>query len=313
MRSADEVTVAAQLRKDSGYDVAGVYAFGDAAQMADDLLDCVLHGPKRATAGLLAEFESEGEPLPAVGSHWGLLDGSGVPRAVVETTDVRVGPVVSVDHAFAWDEGENDRTREGWLDAHRTFFRRQGVEDPDGEPCVFERFRVVWPEPDETVWFADGVRELRVDERSWMIETITRRWGGTDMVSRGALLDTAELPALIAERDGMAVGLLTFLPRPGGHTEIVTIDAFPSGAGTGGLLLDAVTELGRQNGWRRLWLVTTNDNTPALRTYQRHGFDLVALHRGAVATSRELKPQIPLIGIGDIPIEHEIELELVLG
>lgn len=313
MRSADELTVTAQLRKDSGYDVAGAYAFGDSEQMADNLLNCVLHGPKRATAGLLAEFEAEGEPLPAVGSHWGLLDGRGVPQAVVETTDVRVGPVVSVDPAFAWEEGENDRTRAGWLDAHRTFFRRQGVEDPDGEPCVFERFRVIWPEPDETVWFSDGVRELRVDERSWMVETISRRWGGTDMVSRGVLLDTAELPALIAERDGMAVGLLTFLPRPGGHTEIVTIDAFPSGAGTGGLLLDAITELGRQNGWRRLWLVTTNDNTPALRTYQRHGFDMVALHRGAVATSRELKPQIPLIGIGDIPIEHEIELQLLLG
>jgi len=312
MRSAAELAAAKQLREDSGYDIAGVYAFGDSEQMAGNLLDCVLRGPKRATAGLLAELESEGEPLPAVGSYWGLLDGRGVPQAVVETTDVRVGPLVSVDHAFAWDEGENDRTRDGWLEAHRTFFRRQGVDDPDPEPCAFERFRVVWPQPDETVWLAGGARELRVDERSWMVETLTRRWGGTKMVSRGVLLDAVELPAIIAERDGMAVGLLTFLPRPGGQTEVVTIDAFPSGAGTGGLLLDAVEELGRRNGWRRLWLVTTNDNTPALRTYQRHGFDMVALHHGAVARSRELKPQIPLIGIGDIPIEHEIEMELLL-
>jgi uncharacterized protein YhfF len=313
VRTTDERTALEQIRDDSGYDVAGVFAFGDSEQMADNLLGCVRRGPKRATAGLVADFESDGEPLPAVGSYWGVLDGRGVPQVVIETTDVRVGPVASVDHAFAWDEGENDRTRAGWLDAHRSFFRRRGCDDPDAAPCVFERFRVVWPEPDDTAWLADGVRELRVDERAWMVETLSRRWGGTDMVSRGVLLDAADMPALIAERDGMAVGLLTFLPRPGGHTEIVTIDAFPAGAGTGGLLLDAVAELGRHNGWRRLWLVTTNDNTPALRSHQRHGFDMIALHHGAIAVSRTLKPQIPLIGIDGIPVEHEIELELVLG
>lgn len=116
----------------------------------------------------------------------------------------------------------------------------------------------------------------------------------------------------MAERDGRRVGLLTFRPRPGGDTEIVTVDAFPTGAGTGGRLLTAIAELGRRNGWRRLWLITTNDNTRALRAYQRHGFDLVALHRNAVERSRELKPQIPATGFDGIPITHELELELRL-
>ena len=313
MRTPDEDAALAQVRADSGMsDVRGVFAFGDSEQMADDLLDCVRHGRKRATAGLVAEYEAENEPLPQVGDRWGVLDGRGSARVVIETTDVRVGVVVSVDAAFAWDEGENDRTRDGWLDAHRRFFRRQGAADPDHEPCVFERFRVVWPRRDDTEWLADGVREVRVDERGWMVDTLARRWGGTDVVSRGVLLDAGHLPALVAERDGMPAGLLTFLPRPGGDTEIVTIDAFPSGAGTGGALLDAVIELGRRNGWRRLWLVTTNDNTTALRFYQRHGFDLVAVHRGALVRSRELKPRIPLIGHDGIALDHELELELRL-
>lgn len=145
-----------------------------------------------------------------------------------------------------------------------------------------------------------------------MVDTLARRWGTTTMASRGHLLDAADMPALIAERDDMPAGLVTFVPRTGGETEIVTIDAFPVGAGTGGLLLEALTELGRRHGWQRVWLVVSNDNTSALRTYQRHGFDVVAVHHGAIATSRELKPQIPLIGRDGIPVDHEIELELLL-
>jgi len=33
-------------------------------------------------------------------------------------------------------------------------------------------------------------------------------------------------------------------------------------------------------GVARLWLAVTNDNTPALRFYQRRGWDVVALHAG---------------------------------
>jgi hypothetical protein len=49
-----------------------------------------------------------------------------------------------------------------------------------------------------------------------------------------------------------------------------------------------------------------------LRFYQRYGFDLVGVHRNAVAGSRALKPSIPEIGLDGIPIRHELELELPL-
>jgi ribosomal protein S18 acetylase RimI-like enzyme len=65
-------------------------------------------------------------------------------------------------------------------------------------------------------------------------------------------------------------------------------------------------------GCRRLWLITTNDNTDALRFYQKHGFMLVAVHRNAIEESRKLKPEIPLIGNNNIPIRDEIELEMML-
>jgi uncharacterized protein YhfF len=125
--------------------------FGDSPELADELLEIVLHGPKRATAGSLAGFEHEGAPLPVVGDHWVVADGAGRPRAVLRTEEVRVGPLSSVDDAFAWDEGEGDRTRATWLADHEAFFRRDlqtlGLEfDPD-MPTVFERFELVYSEP----------------------------------------------------------------------------------------------------------------------------------------------------------------------
>jgi hypothetical protein len=61
-----------------------------------------------------------------------------------------------------------------------------------------------------------------------------------------------------------------------------------------------------------VWLVTTNDNLDALRFYQRRGFRLAKLRRGAVDAARSrLKPTIPEVGSFGIPIRDEIVLELV--
>ena len=118
--------------------------------MADGLLELVLEGRKRATAEVVNEFVPPGTPLPRVGGHWIVLDGRGTPRCVLRTVELRVGLLTSVDDAFAWDEGEGDRTREDWLSNHRRFFHRRAaaravVFDESREQVLFERFELVWP------------------------------------------------------------------------------------------------------------------------------------------------------------------------
>jgi uncharacterized protein YhfF len=124
-----------------------VVAFGDSPAMADELGQLVLSGQKRASAGLRRDFDDAS--LPRVGGHVVVLDGRDVPLCVFQTTEVRIGPLSSVDDTFAWDEGEGDRTLAWWLKAHTEFFVRQAVSEgfefhPDLE-TVFERFKVVWP------------------------------------------------------------------------------------------------------------------------------------------------------------------------
>jgi ribosomal protein S18 acetylase RimI-like enzyme len=66
-------------------------------------------------------------------------------------------------------------------------------------------------------------------------------------------------------------------------------------------------------GCRRLWLITTNDNTPAIRFYQRQGMRVVAVHHNAIVDARRIKPEIPEFGVDGQPICDEIEFEIDLA
>ena len=135
-----------------------VYAFGDSPALSDELLDLVLNGPKRATAGLVVEYEQAGDPVPQAGTLSVVLDGAGRPRCVLRTTQVQVAPLGTVDAAFAYDEGEGDRSVEWWRAAHERYFRRalpamgiplDGV-DLWALDCVFERFELCWVRPERS-------------------------------------------------------------------------------------------------------------------------------------------------------------------
>jgi uncharacterized protein YhfF len=131
---------------DQPYDVCRM---GSSPQMGDELLALILRGPKRATACLLRDVEQGSETMSRVGGHVVVLDGADRPRAIWRTKTVDVKPLDQVDSAFAWDEGEGDRTRADWLAAHVEYFTaRAGAEGFAFTPsmtAVFERFTLVWP------------------------------------------------------------------------------------------------------------------------------------------------------------------------
>jgi GNAT superfamily N-acetyltransferase len=137
---------------------------------------------------------------------------------------------------------------------------------------------------------------------------IRERWGDEIVVGHGVVFRPHQLPGLIATDTGKIVGLLTYtIDRD--SCEIVTIDAMVERRGVGSLLIAALEDVAREAGCTRLWLITTNDNERALDFYRAHGFEVVAVHEGAVARSRERKPSIPLVNEAGMPIQDEIEME----
>ena len=118
-------------------------------------------------------------------------------------------------------------------------------------------------------------------ERSWANRLLEEHWGCTKIVTRGRLHDASALPGFVAIRGEGPAGLVTYNIE-GGECEIVSLDSLAEGVGIGSALIEAVRRVAVSEGCSRLWLITTNDNTHALRFYQKRGFALAALHRNAL-------------------------------
>ena len=125
-----------------------VFVFGDSPEMASELGDLVRAGVKTATTSALWAYEPD-EALPQVGELSVVLDGDNKPLCIIETTEVRTMTFAEVDAAFAFDEGEGDRSLAYWRGAHERFFTRTlpeiGKTFSETMPVVCERFKKVYP------------------------------------------------------------------------------------------------------------------------------------------------------------------------
>ena len=156
------------------------------------------------------------------------------------------------------------------------------------------------------------IRPIIEKDKTWVSNLLAEWWAGPKVVTRGKIHYANELPGFIATQEGKQVGLITYHIE-GKQCEITSMNSLAEGKGVGTVLLDAVKNACVAAGCKRLWLITTNDNTKALRFWQKRGFRLIAVYPNAIEESRRLKSEIPLTGNDDIPIRDEIELELILA
>jgi ribosomal protein S18 acetylase RimI-like enzyme len=155
------------------------------------------------------------------------------------------------------------------------------------------------------------IRRKEVRDGEFLARHWTDRYGGVTIVARRVEYEPLGLEGFVCADGAEMLGALTYI-FAGGELEVVTLDSYDENKGVGTALLDAAVDLARVLVARRAWLITSNDNIRALRFYQRRGWNMVALHRGAIEAARRIKPQIPLLGDDDIPIRHEIEFERLL-
>jgi len=173
------------------------------------------------------------------------------------------------------------------------------------------------------------VRPAGPQDAEFIRNCLTAHFTSTFVALHDELVDASALPNLIAWSGATPAGLLSYRsalrPASAGNRdarsdaglpaaaewEIVAIATELPGRGVGTALIDALRERARAARVPLLWLVTTNNNTNALRFYQRKGFDIVRIDRGAVDRARLRKPSMPT-HVDGIPMRHEIELEMVV-
>lgn len=145
--------------------------------------------------------------------------------------------------------------------------------------------------------------------RSEVNKLIKEQWHSTDMILRGAVVDMTKVDGFIAYNGNEIIGLITYRLFDD-VCEILSLDSFKENQGIGTTLIDEVRKIAIVKKANRIVVITTNDNIHAIRFYQRRGFDMCNLYHNAIDISRKLKPEIPLLGDHDIPIQHEIEFQL---
>jgi len=156
------------------------------------------------------------------------------------------------------------------------------------------------------------IRKIEPKDAEWIKSIYIRYWGGDFVVSRGKVIKIEEFNGgYIAEQSNEKAGLITCKIN-GSELEITGLVSIDEKKGIGTALVNAMVNLAKQKGTKRLCLVTTNDNLNALGFWQKRGFRLVRVYPNAMENTRKLKPSLPLIGENGIPLRDEIELEMTL-
>jgi ribosomal protein S18 acetylase RimI-like enzyme len=156
-----------------------------------------------------------------------------------------------------------------------------------------------------------NIHQLTTEDLPRLREYWKKHWGDEFVIAHGVIYHPDTLDGFVALDGDEWIGEITYA-FSGDDCEIVSIDSLREGQGIGTKLINAAVQEARKHNCKRVFLITTNDNLNALGFYQKHGFELVAVHRGAVNESRKIKPSIPLVGMNNIPLRDEIELEMIL-
>lgn len=156
------------------------------------------------------------------------------------------------------------------------------------------------------------IRSSDTSDISW-IESAVRGWGSSFVVSKGRKSYPQNSPCLIAEgADGSKAALLSYEPRPKNEAEITFLESFETGKGAAGQLVKEAVKLLKKKNIKRVFVVSTNNNYDAFKFYQYQGFRPVRVYPDAMKAARRLKPSIPKMCSNGLPINDEIEYELLL-
>lgn len=110
--------------------------FGTPGESRKHLVDLVLHGNKRATAGLLSEYADEGEAVEHVGELLAMLDNDGVHVGTLRITRVDILRFGDVPDEFALAEAEGDLDAADFRASHLAYWNRIGEPVDDNTIVV---------------------------------------------------------------------------------------------------------------------------------------------------------------------------------
>jgi len=117
--------------------------FGNQGESRSVLLEFIFNGNKRATAGLLSDYEEEGEPVEHVGEVLVVLGNEFEEVGRIRITKVEVTTFIEVPDEFALAEAEGDLSAADFRASHSEFWTKSGVTVTDDTKVVLLYFELL--------------------------------------------------------------------------------------------------------------------------------------------------------------------------
>jgi len=278
------------------------WPFGDSPELAHQLVELVLRGPKRATAGLVEYNDRHPGDAPVPDGYSVVTEFDGAPRAVIRTAWLGRCALRDVDAGFAWDEGEGDRTLADWMAGHRRFFTREcarlGIAFSDAVQVQLERFELLYPfeaalnpvdcgpriVPGYLPGAIGAVASLHAHfyAREHGFGAFFEAKVAGECAAFCARFDPARDGLWLLADSGRIVGSIAIdgADAGGAHLRWFIVADEARGRGLGRRMIDAAMGFCRRAGHRHVYLTTFAGLDAARALYERHGFRLVSETEG---------------------------------
>ena len=167
--------------------------FGTPGESRARLVDFIINGNKRATAGLLHDYTEEGEPVEHVGECLAMVDNDGKHVATLRVTRVEITRFADVPDAFALAEAEGDLNASDFRASHLEYWTRAGEVITDDTQVVQVYFdllahRLRALQPHDAEWIYRACQDPDIQRWTMVPRPYTREHADSFVVDLGGEL-----------------------------------------------------------------------------------------------------------------------------
>lgn len=184
--------------------------FGTPGESRARLVDFIVNGNKRATAGLLDDYAKESEPIEVVGECLAMLDNSDKHVATLRVTRVEVSRFIDVPDDFALTEAEGDLNAADFRASHSDYWSRIGEAITDDTQIVQVYFELLTHrlrplQSSDADWIYHACQDAEVQRWTKIPRPYTREHAKSFVIDQnGELLATAIINSRTGEPAGVA-------------------------------------------------------------------------------------------------------------
>ena len=253
--------------------------FGTPGKSRENLVNFIINGNKRATAGMAAEYETEGEEVEYIGECLAMLDNDSRHIATLQVTRVDISRFADVPDEFALAEAEGDLNAADFRASHFDFWTRAGetiTNDTMINQIYFDLLshRLRSLDPSDAEWIARACQDEEVQRWTKVPKPYLREHADSFIKDKNGELAAW---AIVDSRSQEPVGVIGIHHIKDGVASIgYWVAPWGRKSGAASTALRIIPTLARRIGNAHILQATIAEtNAASQRTAERAGFTLI--------------------------------------